>query len=318
MAESRFTFNNSEIQLPLCRGQVVYNFDLRRLSWLKVGGPAQVFFQPEDEEDLALFLKKVPPEVPIFPIGLCSNLIIRDGGIPGVVIKLGKNFSRIKFVGNYISIGASCIDSHVAKISAKKGIDLSFLRTIPGNIGGAVTMNAGCYGSYISDYFFSMRAVFRNGTIRTLYSKDVSFYYRGSLIPDNPIITEVSLRCIKEEPDEIEKKMNKALEYRALHQPIKELSCGSTFRNPLGRSSSMDTSDTDHSQKAWKLIDEAGLRGMSLGGAQISTKHSNFMINTGTATGQHLEDLGNLVITKVKEKSGVELDWEIKRVGFCA
>ena len=318
MTEARFTFNNSEVQLPLCRGQVVYNFDLRRLSWLKVGGPAQVFFQPEDEEDLALFLNNIPPEVPIFAIGLCSNLIIRDGGIPGIVIKLGKNFSRIKFFEKYISIGAACIDSQVAKISAKKGIDLSFLRTIPGNIGGAVTMNAGCYGSYVSDYFLSMRAVFRNGTVRTLYSKDVSFHYRGSLIPENPIITEVNFRCIKEEPEEIEKKMNKALEFRAMHQPVKELSCGSTFRNPLGRSSSMDTSDTDHSLKAWKLIDEAGLRGMSLGGAQISTKHPNFMINTGTATGQHLEDLGNLVIKKVKEKSGIELVWEIKRVGFSA
>jgi UDP-N-acetylmuramate dehydrogenase len=318
MAESRFTFNNSEIQLPLCRGQVVYNFDLRRLSWLKVGGPAQVFFQPEDEEDLALFLKRIPPEVPIFAIGLCSNLIIRDGGIPGIVIKLGKNFTRIKFFEKYISVGAGCIDSRVAKISAKKGIDLSFLRTIPGNIGGAVTMNAGCYGSYVSDYFLSMRAVFRNGTIRTLYSKDVSFHYRGSLIQDNPIITEVNFRCVKGEPNEIEKKMNKALEYRAVHQPVKELSCGSTFRNPSGHSSYMDTNDTDHSLKAWKLIDEAGLRGMSLGGAQISTKHPNFMINTGTATGQHLEDLGNLVIKKVKEKTGIELVWEIKRVGFTA
>ena len=318
MTEGRFTFNNSEIQLPLCRGKIVYNFDLQRLSWLKVGGPAQVFFQPEDEEDLALFLKKVPPEVPIFPIGLCSNLIIRDGGIPGIVIKLGKNFSRIKFVGNSISIGAGCIDSHVAKISAKKGIDLSFLRTIRGNIGGAVTMNAGCYGSYVSDYFLSMRAVFRNGSVKTLYSKDVSFHYRGSLIQDNPIITEVNFRRIKEEPEEIEKKMSDALDYRAMHQPVKELSCGSTFRNPLGRSSSMDKSDTDHSLKAWKLIDEAGLRGMSLGGAQISTKHPNFMINTGTATAQDLEDLGNLVIKKVKEKSGIELVWEIKRVGFSA
>ena len=318
MTEGRFIFGNAEISLPTCRGLILYNFNLSRLSWLKVGGPAQVLFQPEDEADLAFFLKKISPEVPIFVIGACSNLIIRDRGIPGIVIKLGKNFSKIKFAKNSLSVGAGCIDSYVAKISAKNGIDLSFLRTIPGNIGGAVTMNAGCYGSYVSDYFLSLRIICRNGAIKILRIEDLDFRYRGSSIPDNAIVTEVTFKSIKEEPENIAMKMNRALEYRELHQPVKELSCGSTFRNPLGRSSSMDPGDTDHSLKAWKLIDEAGLRGMKVGGAQISTKHPNFMINTGNATAQNLEDLGSLVIKKVKEKSGIELLWEIKRVGLNA
>ena len=301
--------------MPTCQGKLSHKFDLCKLSWLKVGGPAQVLFQPKDEEDLAFFLKHLPAEVPIFVIGACSNLIIRDGGIPGVVIRLGKNFSGIRFSKKSVSVGSSCLDSHLARILAKNGIDLSFLRTIPGNIGGAVTMNAGCHGSYISDYFLSLRAVLRNGAIVNLNLEDLDFHYRGSVIPNGATITEVTLRSNRNSPEAIEKKMNDALAYREQHQPVKELSCGSTFRNPLGRSSTGCDSDNDHSQKAWKLIDNAGLRGMSLGGAKISTKHPNFMVNTGNATAKNLEDLGNLVIREVKKKTGIELVWEIKRIG---
>ncbi len=305
-----------ELVLPTCRGKTSQNFALQRLSWLKVGGPAEVLFQPEDEEDLVIFMKNLSPEIPVFVIGACSNLIIRDGGIPGIVVRLGGSFSKIDFADKTVSVGASCLDSQVARISARNGTDLSFLRTIPGNIGGAITMNAGCYGSYISDYFLSLRAVLRDGTIVNLDSKDLNFHYRGSFIPVGAIITQATFRCVKDLPEEIEKKMNDALRYRELHQPVKELSCGSTFRNPLGRSSTSGNSDSDHSLKAWKLIDDAGLRGMRVGGAKISTKHPNFMINTGNATAKNLEDLGTLVIRRVKEKSGIELVWEIKRVGF--
>ncbi len=304
--------------LPACRGKISKNFALQRLSWLKVGGAAEVLFQPEDEEDLVKFMKNLSPEIPIFVIGACSNLIIRDGGIPGIVIRLGGSFSKINFTDTTISVGASCLDSQVARISARNGADLSFLRTIPGTIGGAIAMNAGCYGSYISDYFLSLRAVLRDGKIVNLNSKDLNFHYRGSLIPEGAIITEATFKCVKDSPEQIEKKMNAAMKYRELHQPVRELSCGSTFRNPLGRSSTIDKRDSDHSLKAWKLIDDAGLRGMRVGGAEISTKHPNFMINTGNATAKNLEDLGTLVIKKVKEKSGVELVWEIKRVGFSS
>ena len=303
-----------ELALPACRGKTSQNFALQRLSWLKVGGPAEVLFQPEDEEDLVIFMKNLSAEIPVFVIGACSNLIIRDGGIPGVVIRLGGSFSKINFAGKTVSIGAACLDSQVARILARNGTDLSFLRTIPGNIGGAITMNAGCYGSYISDYFLSLRAVLRDGKIVNLDYKDLNFHYRGSFIPEGAIITQATFKSVKDLPEEIEKKMNDALRYRELHQPVKELSCGSTFRNPLGRSSA--SGDSDHSLKAWKLIDDAGLRGMRLGGAKISTKHPNFMINTGNATAKNLEDLGTLVIRRVKEKSGIELVWEIKRVGF--
>ena len=304
--------------LPACRGKISRNFALQRLSWLKVGGAAEVLFQPEDEEDLVKFMKNLSPEIPIFVIGACSNLIIRDGGIPGIVVRLGGSFSKINFTDTTISVGASCLDSQVARISARNGADLSFLRTIPGTIGGAIAMNAGCYGSYISDYFLSLRAVLRDGKIVNLNSKDLNFHYRGSLIPEGAIITEATFKCVKDSPEQIEKKMNAAMKYRELHQPVRELSCGSTFRNPLGRSSTIDKRDSDHSLKAWKLIDDAGLRGMRVGGAEISTKHPNFMINTGNATAKNLEDLGTLVIKKVKEKSGVELVWEIKRVGFSS
>ncbi len=307
--------HNLMLALPACRGKTSQNFALKRLSWLKVGGAAEVLFQPADEEDLVTFMKNLSAEIPVFVIGACSNLIIRDGGIPGVVIRLGGSFSKINFTGKTVSVGAACLDSQVARISARNGTDLSFLRTIPGNIGGAITMNAGCYGSYISDYFLSLRAVLRDGTIVNLDSKDLKFHYRGSFIPEGAIITQATFKCVKDLPEEIEKKMNDALRYRELHQPVKELSCGSTFRNPLGRSST--SGDSEHSLKAWKLIDDAGLRGMRLGGAKISTKHPNFMINIGNATAKNLEDLGTLVIKRVREKSGIELVWEIKRVGFC-
>ncbi len=307
-----------ELNLPKLKGTVSQGFDLSRLSWLKVGGPAQFLFQPEDENDLASFLGNLPEEIPTFVIGACSNLIIRDGGIPGVVIRLGSSFSNVKFGEKTITIGAACLDSKVAQISAKNGIDLSFLRTIPGKIGGAVAMNAGCHGSYISDYFVNLKVVMRDGSRAFLNLKDLHFKYRSSAIPAGAVITEITLRSYKDFQKNIERKMSEFLAYREKHQPVKELSCGSTFRNPLGRSSTGSKTDNDHSLKAWKLIDMVGLRGARIGGARISDKHPNFMINTGDATAKNLEDLGSLVIKKVREKMGIELVWEIKRVGCHA
>ena len=305
---------NENFPLPKVRGFIQSNFKLSRLSWLKVGGPAQVFYQPEDESDLAFFLKNLESNIPIYAIGACSNLIIRDGGIPGVTIKLGKNFSKIKYNKENVSVGAACRDSYFAQICAKDGFDYSFLRTIPGNLGGAVKMNAGCYGSYISDYIQGLTLIQRDGSIIQMNAKDLTFGYRDSSIADDAIITNVLLRKEKDDPIMIEKKMIEALNFRELSQPIKDLSCGSTFRNPIGRSSL--SIDSDHSLKAWKLIDEAGLRGYKLGGAMISTKHANFLINTGNATAEDLENLGNLVIEKVKKNSGIELAWEVKRIGI--
>ena len=308
------TYQN-DFNLPRCRGKVHSSFELSRLSWLKVGGPAQVLFQPEDEDDLSDFLGALSKKVPTYVIGACSNLLIRDGGIPGVVIKLGSNFSKIRYSDDSVIVGAACLDSRLAKVCATNGIDLSFLRTVPGTIGGAVAMNAGCFGSYIADYFLGLKAIDRNGSFIEFDNNNLNFGYRKSSLPNGVVITEVSLKIEKKPPHLIEKKMKDALQNRAKSQPVKELSCGSIFRNPLGRSSTGNLSDTDHSLKAWKLIEDSGLRGQRLGGAMISSKHSNFMINTGSATAKDLEDLGNYVIKKVKDNSGIELSWEIKRVG---
>ena len=310
--------NKFNINLTEVRGVIKKNFELSRLSWLRVGGPASVFFQPEDEDDLSSFLRNLDSSIPIFVIGACSNLIIRDGGIPGIVIKLGKNFSKIKYNKNDISVGAACRDSYLAQICAKRGIDFSFLRTIPGNLGGAVKMNAGCYGSYLSDYLIGLTLIKRDGSIIDLKASDLKFDYRDSNIPDDAIVTNVLLRKEYDDPLKIEKKMKKALDMRNLSQPIKDLSCGSTFRNPLGRSSLGKKCDNDHSLKAWKLIDDAGLKGFSIGGAKVSELHSNFLVNTGAASSEDFELLGKLIQKRVAETSNLKLEWEIERLGIKA
>jgi UDP-N-acetylmuramate dehydrogenase len=315
MTDKISQINNINMRIPKVRGIIRKNFELSRLSWLKVGGPAEIFFQPEDEDDLSFFLKNLETNIPIFVIGACSNLIIRDGGIPGVVIKLGKNFSTIKLNKTVVSVGAACRDSYLAQTCAKEGVDLSFLRTIPGNLGGAVKMNAGCYGSYLSDYLIGLTLIRRDGSITDMKASDYKFSYRNSNIPDDAIITNVLLRKELDDPLRIEMKMTRALDIRNLSQPTKDLSCGSTFRNPLGRSSLEDKYDNDHSLKAWKLIDDAGLRGAKIGGAMVSKKHTNFLINTGNATAKDIEDLGKFIIKKVKTNSGINLIWEVKRVG---
>lgn len=301
--------------LPRVRGTLTRNRPMAELSWLKVGGPAEVLFQPADLADLQSFLSDLPADVPVFPIGVCSNLIIRDGGLRGVVIRLGRGFNGIEVLdGNRVRAGAAALDAHVARKAAQAGIDLAFLRTIPGAIGGAVKMNAGCYGTYTADVFVEAEAVTRDGRLITLKPEDMHFAYRSTDLPDGLIITSVILQGPSAAPEAIEAKMAEALAKRAATQPVKDRSCGSTFRNPAGFSSTGRADDV-HDLKAWKLIDDAGMRGATLGGAQMSEKHSNFLINAGGATAADLENLGELVRKRVLQHSGIELVWEIMRVG---
>lgn len=287
---------------------------LSDLTWLRVGGPAERFFQPADSADLARELAGLDASVPVFPMGVGSNLIVRDGGIRGLVIRLGRGFNSIEIQGDTVTAGAAALDAHVARRAAQAGLDLTFLRTIPGAIGGAVRMNAGCYGSYVADIFVSAQAVTREGAQVTLTASDLNFGYRHSTLPDGWVLTQATFRAPRGEPADLEQKMADQLARRDATQPTRDRSAGSTFRNPAGFSSTGLASDI-HDLKAWKLIEDAGLRGFRLGGAQMSEKHPNFMINTGGATAADLEELGELVRKKVFEASGVRLEWEIMRIG---
>ena len=301
--------------LPAVRGSLRKNHLMAGLSWLRVGGEAEVLFQPADLDDLAAFLAALPPDIPVFPIGVCSNLIIRDGGIDGVVVRLGRGFNAIEIIDEiHVRAGAAVLDAHVARKAAEAGIDLAFLRTIPGAMGGAVRMNAGCYGTYTADVFVSAQAVTRSGVVVTLSKDDLGFGYRSSDLPEGMIITSVLLKGRAADPQAIADKMAEALEKRAATQPVKDRSCGSTFRNPAGFSSTGRADDV-HDLKAWKVIDDAGMRGATLGGAQMSPMHSNFLINNGGASAADLENLGELVRKKVFKNSGITLEWEIMRVG---
>ena len=302
-------------RLPEVDGTYTPDRSLADLSWLRVGGAAEVLFQPADEADLVHFLKNTPLETPVFPVGVCSNLIIRDGGIEGVVIRFGRTFNSIEILAdNHIRAGVAALDAHVARKAAAAGIDLAFLRTIPGAIGGAAKMNAGCYGTYLADVFVSAEAVTRTGDRVTLTAEDMQFAYRSTGIPEGTILTSVLLKGTSGDPTEIESRMESALDKRAKTQPVKDRSCGSTFRNPAGFSSTGRDDDV-HDLKAWKLIDDAGMRGATIGGAQMSPMHSNFMVNNGGATAADLENLGEEVRKKVFKNSGIELQWEIMRVG---
>lgn len=300
--------------LPETRGTLTENRDLASLTWMRVGGPADWLFQPADEDDLAAFMRDLDPSVPVFPMGVGSNLIVRDGGIRGVVVRLGRGFNGIDIEGTRVTAGAAALDAHVARKAAEAGVDLTFLRTIPGTIGGAVRMNAGCYGSYTADVFQSARAVTRSGEVVTLTSEDLNFRYRQSDVPEGMILTSATLRGGEGAPDELAARMEAQLAKRDETQPTKDRTAGSTFRNPAGFSSTGREDDT-HELKAWKVIDDAGMRGAVIGGAQMNMKHSNFLTNTGGATAQDLESLGEEVRKKVYETSGLTLEWEIMRVG---
>lgn len=300
--------------LPDVRGRLTPDRDLSALTWLRVGGPADWLFQPADVEDLSAFLAALDPGVPVFPMGVGSNLIVRDGGLRAVVIRLGRGFNGIEIDGTQVTAGAAALDAHVAKRAAEAGLDLTFLRTIPGSIGGAVRMNAGCYGTYTADVFESAQVVLRDGSVVTLGADDLQFSYRQSQLPEGAVLISATFQAEEADPAGLLMRMDEQLAKRDATQPTKDRSAGSTFRNPAGFSSTGRADDV-HDLKAWKVIDDAGMRGATRGGAQMSEKHSNFLINTGDATAADLEDLGEAVRKKVYDSSGITLEWEIMRVG---
>lgn len=300
--------------LPAVRGTLVPGRAMAELTWLRVGGPADWLFQPADEADLAAFLAALDPGIPVFVMGVGSNLIVRDGGIEGIVIRLGRGFNGIRVEGDRVIAGAAALDAHVARKAAEAGVDLGFLRTIPGSIGGAVRMNAGCYGRYIADVLVSVRVLTRAGVPQTLAASELGLGYRTSSLPEGAVILEAALAGTPDAPAAIEARMADQLARRDESQPTKARSAGSTFRNPAGYSST-GRSDDVHDLKAWKLIEDAGLRGSNLGGAQMSPLHANFLVNAGGAKAADLEKLGELVRKKVFETSGITLEWEIMRIG---
>lgn len=300
--------------LPTPRGTLTPERPLSDLTWLRVGGPAQWLFQPADRDDLAAFLRDLPMSIPVFPMGVGSNLIVRDGGIRGVVIRLGRGFNGIEIDGDRVFAGAAALDAHVARRAAEAGLDLTFLRTIPGSIGGAIRMNAGCYGAYVADHLVAVEAVARDGATLTLTPDELQFDYRHSHLPEGWVLTRATFRADRGEPDALLAKMEDQLARRDASQPTRDRTAGSTFRNPAGFSSTGRADDV-HDLKAWKLIEDAGLRGHRLGGAQMSDKHPNFLINTGDATAADLENLGELVRDRVRANSGHELTWEVIRIG---
>ncbi|MCE8546974.1 UDP-N-acetylmuramate dehydrogenase [Ruegeria pomeroyi] len=302
------------IDTSAIRGKLTPNRDLSELTWLRVGGPADWLFQPADIADLQAFLRMLPAEVAVFPMGVGSNLIVRDGGLRAVVIRLGRGFNAIEVAGDTVTAGAAALDAHVARRAADAGVDLTFLRTIPGSIGGAVRMNAGCYGSYTADVFRSAQVVLRSGELVTLGSADLNFRYRQSDLPEGAVLVSASLQGTPGDPEALHARMQAQLDKRDQTQPTRERSAGSTFRNPAGFSSTGQADDI-HDLKAWKVIDDAGMRGARRGGAQMSEMHSNFLINTGGATAADLEGLGEEVRKKVYDTSGITLEWEIMRVG---
>lgn len=303
-----------ERDLPPVRGRLTAGRALSELTWLRVGGPAEWLFQPADEDDLSEFLSALDPSVPVFAMGVGSNLIVRDGGLPGVVVKLGRAFAGIEVDGETVRAGAAALDRQVAERAAEAGRDLTFLRTIPGSIGGALRMNAGCYGSYVADRFVEARAVLRDGGRVTLGAQDVRFAYRQTDLPEGAVITQVTFAAPAGAPDALAARMAEQLAKRDATQPTKARSAGSTFRNPAGFSSTGRADDT-HDLKAWTVIDAAGMRGARRGGAQMSDMHSNFLINAGGATAADLEGLGEEVRKRVFETQKIRLEWEIMRIG---
>ncbi len=289
--------------LPPVRGTYAENAPLKDLVWFRAGGNAEILFRPADADDLATFLAARNPDTQVSVIGVGSNLLLRDGGVPGVVIRLPAAFGKISIEGLRMRIGAAALDAAVARAAAEAGIaGFEFLRGVPGTIGGALRMNAGCYGREIADIFVEATAVDGAGNKHTLSAADMAFVYRNSGVPDDYVFVEAVLEGTPDDPAAILGRMNVLIEQREATQPVKSRTGGSTFKNPPG-------------YKAWQLVDEAGCRGLTVGGAQVSEKHANFLINTGNATSADIEALGEQVRARVKAKSGISLEWEIKRVG---
>lgn len=293
-------------RLPAARGKLLIDEPLGPFTWFRVGGPAEVVFLPQDADDLAQFLKGLDPAVPVTAIGVGSNTLVRDGGVEGVVIRLGKGFSEVEPRGaGRIYAGAAVLDGVLAREAAKAGIaGLEFFRGVPGSVGGALTMNAGCYGAETKDVLVEAYAVTRAGEQITLSNADLGYSYRKSAraAAEPLFFTGALFEGTADEPAAIEARMSDITARREASQPIREKTGGSTFKNPPGHSS-------------WQLVDAAGWRGKPFGGAMFSPLHANFLINTGEATAADLEGLGEAVRADVKAKFGIELDWEIKRIG---
>lgn len=293
-------------RLPAVRGEMRENVGLARFTWFRAGGPAEVLFVPADEEDLGRFLAAVPAEVPLTVIGVASNLLIRDGGIPGVVIRLRNAFAAIERVGDGLRVGAGALDINVARFAADERLSgLEFLSGIPGTIGGALRMNAGAYGREIKDVLLRAAAFDRQGKRHAIEAAALGFDYRHCSAPEDWIFLSAELSAIPAKPEEIAQRMAAIGAARTDTQPVRSRTGGSTFKNPPDK-------------RAWQLIDEAGCRGLAIGNAMVSEKHCNFLINTGNATAEELENLGEEVRRRVRAHSGVDLQWEIKRVGIPA
>jgi UDP-N-acetylmuramate dehydrogenase len=301
----------SDPTLPAVRGQILRNESLAPLTWFRVGGPAAALFLPADEADLCDFLRQAPVEVPVFTLGVGSNVIVRDGGVDGVVVRLaGRQFAHISAdtESGHVTAGAGALDAMVAKAAAKAGVGgLEFFAGIPGTIGGALTMNAGCYGAETKDVLVSARGVDRSGAVRTFTNADFGFSYRRNALAEPIIWLEATFQGARSAPEAVTARMAEITAQREASQPIREKTGGSTFKNPINA--------VGDKLSAWKLVDEAGMRGARRGGAQVSEKHANFLINTGDATAADIEGLGEDVCAAVRAKHGVELEWEIRRVG---
>jgi UDP-N-acetylmuramate dehydrogenase len=291
--------------MPDLRGRLLANQSLAELTWFRVGGPAQVLFTPADEEDLAYFLAHLPQEFSVYVVGVGSNLIVRDGGLPGVVIRLSpRGFGETSAHENIVSAGAAALDKRVAETAAAASLSgLEFFFGIPGTIGGALRMNAGANCAETRDVLIEASGVSRDGQQVRFTNADMKFVYRNSGVDPSVIFTSARFRGVIAAPEAIRTRMNEVQSHRETAQPIREKTGGSTFKNPPDNS-------------AWKLIDAAGCRGLRVGGAQVSEMHCNFLINTGAATGHDIETLGETVRARVKENSGIELHWEIKRIGI--
>ncbi len=291
------------LKLPKIRGSYRQNFKLANVTWFNVGGEADILFKPVDAEDLANFLKNKPEELPCFVMGVGSNLLVRDGGIRGVVIKLGREFTHISHNENTLVVGAGALDSSISNYCLENSLTgLEFLSGIPGVIGGAIAMNAGAYGDETAEHLIKLEAINNNGEIITLSNVDCGFKYRSNSLSKDLIFTKAYFRVKNGDKQSIQEKINYIQEQRQASQPIKSKTGGSTFKNP-------------DKQQAWKLIDEAGCRGLKLGNAMMSEKHCNFMLNLGNAKAAELEELGEKVRKRVYEHTGIMLEWEIKIIG---
>jgi len=288
---------------PRYKDRLRQNADLSKTNWFRVGGTAEWLFKPSDANDLSAFLKSLPSEIPVTILGVGSNVIVRDGGIDGVVVKLGRGFTKMECDTEHIYVGAACLDLNVAQFACDQSVSgLEFLCGVPGTIGGAVRMNAGAYGAELKDIFIEAEIVLRDGAIKIISASEMNFSYRSSGLPEGAIATKVVLCGKMGDAQKIAARMKEISSAREETQPVRSRTGGSTFKNPEG-------------SKAWELIDKAGCRGLTIGGAQVSEKHCNFLINIGNASAADLENLGEEVIRRVKEKTGITLEWEIKRIG---